>query len=448
MRVAITTLGCKVNQYDTAVMERLFDERSWQRVDFADEADAYVVNTCTVTDRADSDARNLARRARRRNPQARVVLTGCYAQTSPDAISELDYVDYVIGLGRLPDLLRAVEGDLRDRVAVSDLRHASTVDTLGIESFSGRTRAFVKIQEGCNLFCTYCIVPVARGRSRSVPAREILAEIDRLQARGFREVVLTGVHLGGYGKDLDERFDLAWLLEALAEHAPGLRIRISSVDPPEITERLVEIVASNDLFCPHFHIPLQAGVDTVLEKMGRQYTSAEAAERLAMLRERIPGVSIGTDVITGFPGESEEEFSRGIEYIERVGVNYLHVFPYSERTSTSAAKRWRPLDDHTVHERARILRGRDKSLRRRFEDRFLGTQLRVLFENARDTSSGLLKGYSENYLPVLLDGPDSLMNRIVDVELTARKGKRLIARTAAPHRRSASMPGRAAVAGP
>jgi threonylcarbamoyladenosine tRNA methylthiotransferase MtaB len=429
-------------------MERLFDERSWRRVDFTDEADAYVVNTCTVTDRADSDARNLARRARRRNPRARVVLTGCYAQTSPSAISELDYVDYVIGLGRLPDLLRAVEGELSDSVAVSDLRHASTVDTLGIESFSGRTRAFVKIQEGCNLFCTYCIVPVARGRSRSVPAREILTEIDRLEARGFREVVLTGVHLGGYGKDLDDRFDLAWLLEAIAEHAPGLRIRISSVDPPEITERLVDVVASNELFCPHFHVPLQAGVDAVLEKMGRQYTSAEAAERLAMLRERIPDVSIGTDVITGFPGESEDEFVRGIEYIERAGVNYLHVFPYSERTSTSAAKRWQPLDDHTVHERARILRGRDKLLRRRFEDGFLGTRRRVLFENARDGSSRLLKGYSENYLPVLLDGPDSLMNRIVDVELAARKGRRLLARTAAPHGRAASRAKRAAAVSP
>ena len=428
MRVAISTLGCKVNQYDTAVMERLFEERSWQRVDFSERADAYVVNSCTVTDRADADGRRLARRARRTNPDARVIMTGCYAQTSPEAISELDYVDYIIGLGRLPDLLSAVAGELDDRVAVSDLRKSSSVDTLGIATFPGRSRAFVKIQEGCNLYCTFCIVPVARGPSRSVEPRKIVEEIDRLEARGYREVVLTGVHLGGYGADLAQPRDLAWLLEAIAERRPRLRVRVSSIDPPEVTERLVDVIAGSPTFCKHLHVPLQSGDDNVLSRMRRKYTSAQAGEALSMLRERMPDVSIGTDVITGFPEETEAEFAATQDFLRRFELSYLHVFPYSRRSSTSAAKRWQELPDHIVHGRARELRSLDRRLRRQFEDRFVGTKASVLLEGNRDTATGKLKGYSNNYLPVICEGGDGLMNRIVDAELIGRSGKRLEAR--------------------
>lgn len=432
MRVAIATLGCKVNQYDTAVIQRAAEERGWSTVGFDEVADAYVVNTCTVTDRADGDARKLARRARRTNAAARVILTGCYAQTSPREIAELPYVDYVVGLGRLPDLLRAVEGELAERTAVSDLRKADTVSTLGIESFPGRTRAFVKVQEGCDLFCTYCIIPVARGRSRSVPPRRVLEEIDRLAARGFREVVLTGVHLGGYGKDLDQRFDLAYLLEALAEHAPAVRIRVSSIDPPELTPRLLDVVADNRLFCRHFHVPLQAGDDSVLARMKRAYSAAEAAEALARVRGRLPDACIGTDVITGFPGETDEEFARGADYLEQVGLDYLHVFPYSQRRSTSAAKRWAPLRRETVSARAAVLRRLDKKLRRAFRERFVGRVLDVLFETERDRATGMLRGYSDNYLPVLAPGGDTWLNRIAQVKLVATHENRVIAESPTP----------------
>jgi len=415
MRVAITTLGCKVNQYDSAVIDRMVSERGWRAVDFEEVADAYVVNTCTVTDRADGDARKLARKARRLNPGSRVIFTGCYAQTSPDEIARLGYVDYVIGLGRLPELLRAIEGELQERVAVADLRRATTVDTLGIETFPGRTRAFVKVQEGCNLFCTYCIIPVARGRSRSVAPREVLAEIDRLEARGYREIVLTGVHLGGYGRDLGEGFDLAFLLEALAEHAPRVRIRLSSIDPPEISPRLLDVVAGNPLFCRHFHIPLQAGDDGVLTRMRRVYSATEAAHAIAGLRARIPDACVGTDVITGFPGETDAEFARGFEYLSRVGLDYLHVFPYSQRRSTSAAKRWMPLPRGVVTTRAAALRALDRRLRIAFRERFIGHTLHVLFETSRDRTSGLLRGYSDNYVPVLCDAGDAWTNRIARV---------------------------------
>ncbi len=430
MRVAITTLGCKVNQYDTAVIERRFDERGWSRVGFDDTADAYVVNSCTVTDRADADARRLARRARRKNPDARVVMTGCYAQTSPDEVSALGEVDYVVGLGRLDDLLSAVEGELEQRAVVSDLRHAEEVATLGISTFSGRSRAFVKVQEGCNLFCTYCIVPVARGRSRSVSPRTVIDEIERLAARGYREVVLTGVHLGGYGDDLTPAMDLAGLLECIAERRPPLRVRISSIDPPEITERLLDVVSDGSLFCPHFHVPLQAGDDDILERMGRQYTAEEAARALGRLRERIPEVCIGTDMITGFPAETEEQFARSLRYLEDLEMSYLHVFPYSVRRATSAAKRWEPLEDSLVHERAREMRRLDGRLRQAYQDPFIGRSVRVLFEGAG--TEGRLTGYSENYLPISCSADaeqsERLSNRVVPVEVVGRAGKRLEAR--------------------
>ncbi len=417
MRVAVTTLGCKVNQYDTAVMERLFEERSWQQVPFGEEADAYVVNTCTVTDRADVDARRMARRAKRRNPGARVVMTGCYAQTSPEEVRALEDVDYVVGLGRLGDLLAAVAGELEVDTAVSDLRNARTVDTVGITSFSGRTRAFVKVQEGCNLFCTFCIVPVARGRSRSVPPRIVLDELERLVARGFREVVLTGVHLGGYGNDLDPSMDLAGLLECIAERDLPLRIRVSSVDPPELSDRFVRIVAESDRFCPHFHVPLQAGEDGVLDRMGRKYDTREAAAALDRLRTAIPDVAIGTDLITGFPAESEQEFERGLGWVEAMELAYLHVFPYSQRHSTSAAKRWAPLEDRIVHDRARRMRELDGELRRRYRARFAGRRALVLVEHCRESDGGLLRGHTEHYVPVAFEGPATLVNRFVDVVL-------------------------------
>ncbi len=438
MRVAIATLGCKVNQYDTAVMQRLFDERGWSRVDFNDPADAYVVNSCTVTDRADADARRMARRARRRNPDSRVIMTGCYAQTSPGAVAGLEYVDYVIGLGRLPELLSAVEGELDTPVSVADLRRESEVRTLGIESFPGRTRAFVKVQEGCNLFCTFCIIPVARGRSRSVPPRTVVEEVLRLEGRGYREVVLTGIHLGGYGDDLEPACDLAFLLEAIAERRPGLRVRISSVDPPELTPRLIDLLCEdNGIFCPHLHVPIQAASDPVLERMGRKYCADEAESALVSVRERLPDVSLGTDLITGFPGETESEFEEGLARIRRIGFHYLHVFPYSRRSSTAAAKRWEELPDHQVHERARVARRVDRDLRRAFEDRFAATTRTALFEDGRDPQSGLLKGYTDNYLPVACEGDDSLAGRLVPVRIgecdgaPQRVGKRLLTTTGA-----------------
>jgi len=353
-------------------------------------------------------------------------MTGCYAQTRPDELAALKEVDYVVGLGRLPELLDAVRGRLATTTAVADLRRAASVETSGIVGFAGRTRAFVKVQEGCNLFCTFCIIPLARGRSRSVPITSVLEEIETLCERGFHEVVLTGVHLGGYGLDLSPARNLPALLEAVAKRGPRLRIRISSLDPPEIDDRLLEIVADNPLFCRHFHIPLQAGNDAVLGRMRRAYTREKAARALRLLRERIPGVCIGTDVITGFPGESEDEFSDGYRYLADLPLDYLHVFPYSKRSSTSAAKRWNELPDHVVHDRARDMRLLDRRLRSRFLDRNIGECASVLFENATK-DDGMLKGYTDNYVPVVCKADPALRDRVVHVALGENVGGRLLA---------------------
>jgi threonylcarbamoyladenosine tRNA methylthiotransferase MtaB len=428
LRVAMTTLGCKVNQYDTATLETALRERC-EIVPFDAGADVYVVNSCTVTDRADAESRQLARRARRLNPHGRVILTGCFAQTSPQRAA-LPEVDYVIGVGRLPDLLRAVYDQIpvaEGRILVRNLRTAEQVSTLGAEVFGGQTRAFLKVQEGCDLFCTFCIVPFARGRSRSVEPRRVLAELERLTACGFREVVLTGIHLGGYGKDLTPGLTLTDLLEMIAEAAPVPRVRLSSIDPPEISARLLRLVADSDVFCPHFHVPVQAGADGVLRRMRRLYDAAMVRDVAAEIIRVLPHAGLGTDVIAGFPSESDAEFAAGEELLAAAPFSYFHVFPYSRRSGTTAAKIGGHLPPQTIAARARALRRLGAAKRRAFAERCVGAELDVLVETTRDRETGRLVGYSRNYARVLLDGPDALGNTEVRVRAVDRQGDRLLA---------------------
>ncbi|MBX3024407.1 tRNA (N(6)-L-threonylcarbamoyladenosine(37)-C(2))-methylthiotransferase MtaB [bacterium] len=426
LRVAFATLGCKVNQYDTATMQTAL-AADCEPVPFAAGADVYVVNSCTVTDRADAESRQLARRARRWNPRGRVILTGCFAQTSPQR-ADLPEVDYVIGVGRLPDLLRAVRDQIPDaegRVFVSNLRRAATVSTLGAEAFAGQTRAFLKVQEGCDLFCTFCIVPMARGRSRSVSPRRVLAELARLAGLGFREVVLTGIHLGGYGKDLETPLQLADLVEMIAEAAPVPRVRLSSIDPPEVTPRLLDLIARSPVLCEHLHVPVQAGADRVLRRMRRLYDAALVRAVASEIHRRLPGAGLGTDVIAGFPGEGDADFAATEALLAESGFSYLHVFPYSRRSGTTAAKASDHLAPAVIRERAGRLRRLGRAQREAFAERCLGQELRVLVESTRDASTGKLIGYSRNYARVLLDGDDDLANHEVPVRVLARVGDRL-----------------------
>jgi threonylcarbamoyladenosine tRNA methylthiotransferase MtaB len=415
--VHLATLGCKVNAYDTATIADRLTAHGCELVGPEERADVVIVNSCTVTDAADAESRRLARRARRRNPAARVILTGCYAQTKPAEASAVDVVDHVIGVGRLETLVDAVLRADTPRVAVDNLRRAERVTTFGARTFPGQTRAFLKVQEGCDLFCTFCIVPMARGRSRSLPPRTVLAEVAALAAAGFEEVVLTGIHLGGYGEDLVPRVDLAWLVEALVEQALVPRLRLSSIDPHEVTEPLLRVMAGAPSVCPHLHVPLQAADDEVLARMRRRYDGALARERLAMIRDYLPEAAIGTDLIAGFPGEDDAAFARTVAFLEESPVTYAHVFPYSVRSGTTAAK----LPDHlpvpVVTARARRLRAVAARKRAAFLARFDDTPAEILVETTRDPATGALRGYTRNYLRARLDGPDAWKGCRVPVRL-------------------------------
>jgi threonylcarbamoyladenosine tRNA methylthiotransferase MtaB len=427
LRIALTTLGCKVNQYDTATIEDRLIAEGHECVPFADTADVYIVNSCTVTNQADAESRQLVRRAKRQNPSARVIMTGCYAQANPKAVAKVPEVDYVIGLNRLDDILRAVKNDVAvKRISVSNLRkegESPRVNTLGAVTFSGQTRAFLKIQEGCDLFCTFCIVPMSRGKSRSVPPRVVLEQLDRLAERGFQEVVLTGIHLGGYGEDLDPPISLTWLLEAIEDRKPVPRIRVSSLDPHEISDELILLLGQAETLCPHLHVPLQSGEDATLARMRRRYDTALARDVLVKLREALPQAALGTDLIVGFPGESKEAFAHTCTFLEESPLTYFHVFPYSVRSGTTAAKFSDRVPQPIIDVRAREVRKLGERKKAAFARSFVGQQVPVLFEHTRDKNTGMLKGYGRNYIRVLAAGDDAYMNREVFVTITRTNGE-------------------------
>ncbi|MFI5352035.1 MAG: tRNA (N(6)-L-threonylcarbamoyladenosine(37)-C(2))-methylthiotransferase MtaB [Candidatus Binatales bacterium] len=429
MRFAIATLGCKVNQYDSAIIEDRLRAQGMQRAEFNEPADVYIVNTCTVTDRADAESRKLARRARRLNPAARIIATGCLAQASPEVLARVPEIDHVIGLGRLDDLTRAATAvavatgagaGAGERVMVSNLRKERAAIELGAVAISGQTRAFLKLQEGCDQFCTFCIVPFSRGTSRSVEPRRIFAALDDLHARGFREATLSGVHLGGYGRDLSPAIDLETLLEMIAERSPIGRVRISSLDPEELSERIISIIAGSDKFCPHLHLPLQSGDDQILAAMRRRYDTAYYRERIERVMEAMPDAAIGTDLIVGFPGETAAHFERYFKFVESLPLAYFHVFPYSVRTGTTAAKFGGRVGQGKIKEQAQALRDLGESKRAAFARRFVGARLQVLLEEREPR--GKLSGYSRNYIRVAAGGPDELKNHEVEVAVSAIDG--------------------------
>lgn len=426
-RVSIVTLGCKVNSYDTATIGDRLRQAGCTMVAAGVPADVVIVNSCTVTDAADAESRRLARRARRENPAARVIVTGCFAQTQPERAARAEAVDYVIGLDRLDAIVEAVTtpAPALARIVVGQSRRAEAVRTFGARSFPGQTRAFLKVQEGCDLFCTFCIVPMARGKSRSLPPREVLSEMEGLATQGFQEVVLTGVHLGGYGEDLAPAVDVVWLLEALLEQNLFPRIRLSSIDPHEITEPLVRLMAAAPQVCPHLHVPLQAADDDVLRRMRRRYDTALTAERLAMIREYLPDASIGTDVIAGFPGEDDASFERTMAFVTGSPLTYAHVFPYSVRSGTTAAKLDGKLPPQVIRERAERLRHLFAAKRTAFARRFEGAVAEVLVENSRDPQSGLLRGYTRNYLRAHFEGDDATMGKRMPARLSMGRGGRV-----------------------
>jgi threonylcarbamoyladenosine tRNA methylthiotransferase MtaB len=441
MRFAITTLGCKVNQYDSAMIETRLEQAGLERCEFDEPADVYVVNTCTVTDRADTESLKLARRARRLNPSARVIMTGCLAQASPNRLAAAREVDQVVGLARMEDLVRAATQGDAPRVMVSDLRRNKTALDVKAVVPAGQTRAFLKLQEGCDQFCTFCIVPFSRGASRSVPPRQVMEALDDLYERGFKEVILSGVHLGGYGKDLSPPVTLLELLEMVAERCRVPRVRLSSIDPEELSDEIIDLIAGAEHFCPHLHLPLQSGEDETLARMRRRYVAQDYRGLLERIVERIPEAAIGTDLIVGFPGESAAHFERYYEFVAQLPLAYFHVFPYSVRSGTTAAKFAGKVAAGEIKRRAAQLRELGESRRREFISRFAGAKLKVLIEETREPGCGRLRGYSRNYIKVLVRGSDQLKNHEVDVQASGGDALALVGEVIQPQVSAGLAPG-------
>jgi len=422
LMVAFATLGCKLNQVETREIERLLESKGFRTVPFEEPAHVYVVNTCTVTGKADFSDRQMIRRAIARNPQALVVVTGCYAQTAPDAIARIPGVDLILGNQekyQLAELLDSLKKRVKPLVRVGDISKARTLPAAPFTKFSGRSRAFVKIQDGCQHRCAFCIVPYARGPSRSQETKRVVDQIHELVDSGYREVVLTGVDMGHYGWDFVPRTSLAALLRTILAEVSGLRrLRLSSILPAYFTSELVEVISGSPVVAPHLHIPLQSGSDRILRVMRRPYNTRIYQSLLEKLSEAIPALGLGTDVIVGFPGETEADFEATREFIRTLPFSYLHVFSYSDRKGTEATQ----LPDHVpprlIVQRSKILRDLSQAKRLEFGRRLLNQPQEVLVLKTRDKATGLLIGLTGNYVELLFDGPDSLMREFVNVTVT------------------------------
>lgn len=416
MKVAIATLGCKVNQYESAGILEALEQQGLDMIPFDQPADYYVINTCTVTGRSDVQSRQLIRRAARTNPRAQIIVTGCYARLAAEHLRKLPGVALVTDQkAMIPDAIASSK--LPAGIMLSDASHfPPDLSSLRPVRFRGHTRAFLKVQDGCNSRCRYCIVPFARGPSRSIPEVEVISRVAELRDGGFREIVLTGIHLGAYGTDLSPRTDLAGMVKTLTDRRLVERLRLSSIEPLEITDSLITIFEHSGTLCRHLHIPLQSGDDDILKRMGRPYDSAFFARLLEKIWRAVPDLAVGVDVMAGFPGEDRRAFERTLRFIADLPVAYLHVFPYSERAGTEAAVMSGKVSAADKKERAEQMRNLAKRKRATFAQRFVGRKMAVLVEGKPDRETGLWRGFSGNYIPVILtDGNSSHVNQVVHV---------------------------------
>ena len=413
--ISIVTLGCKVNQYDTAVILNQLPKSKYNRVPFSEKADVYVIDTCTVTHKADAEARNYINRAKRANPEGLVVVTGCYAQVSAEELKAVKGVDYVIGnshkFSSLLKVIREGERQKKAKVFISDIFKEKKKDfeSPDIEIFPGRTRAFLKVQDGCNYACTFCIIPRARGRSRSLEIKEILNRMQKLSDSGYKEIVLTGVHIASYGRDIGTTF--FELLREIESAKIVNRIRLTSLDPADTELDLIDFIADSETICPQFHIALQSGDQNVLKRMRRRYNPQKFTEITNLIRERIPDAAIGSDIMVGFPGETEEEFLNTYNVANESELTYFHVFPYSKRKMTPAAVMEDQVPPEIIKDRSKRLRDLGSEKKTSFFSQFIGRTLPVLIEKGS-------KGTTPNYIPVKIDQDNFNIGEEVFVKIT------------------------------
>ena len=395
-RVKFFTLGCKVNQYESHAMEGLFSKAGYTLAKKGETADVCVINTCTVTGVSDKKSRQIIRRAKRENPGAVLAAVGCLAQVAPDELKKIEEIDVILGTSNKGDIVKAVEAAAQEKV-IWIPEKTREFEKLWIDSFSERTRAFIKIQDGCDRYCSYCIIPYARGPVRSRPMDEVCREINALTKKGYCEFVLTGIHVASYGRNSDD--DLITLLRRVNDIPGVARIRLSSMEPLAFTPEFISAISETEKVCPHFHLSLQSGSEKILKLMNRRYTPDMYAGYVERIRKNLPDAAITTDVITGFPGEGEAEFTETVDFVKKVALSDIHVFPYSERRGTRAAEFDGRVDVPEREERARRLIAIAAQLRDEFVSRYIGKEVEVLWE--QKTRDGLHSGFTKNYIKVL-----------------------------------------------
>lgn len=427
-KAALHNLGCKVNAYETEAMQEMLEKAGYEIVPFKEGADVYVINTCTVTNIADRKSRQMLHRARKMNPDAVVVAAGCYVQAQEGKVDSC--IDIVLGNNKKKDLIRILDEYRKSRaesgrekeilpdVELEDIGHTKEYESLNLTRPGDHTRAYIKVQDGCNQFCTYCIIPYARGRVRSRSMEDVLDEVRTLADNGYKEVVLTGIHLSSYGIDFDKEYHLLELIRAVHEIDGIERIRLGSLEPGIITEKFAEGIAKLPKMCPHFHLSLQSGCDATLKRMNRRYTSSEYAEKCELLRKYFPNPALTTDVIVGFPGETEEEFKESYDFVDSIDFYETHIFKYSRREGTKAAVMPDQVDEQIKAKRSAQLIELGEKKRAAYEQSFQGKEVEVLVEEDLELNGKEVQiGHTKEYMKIALETNENLKNSIVKVQI-------------------------------
>ncbi|WMJ82312.1 tRNA (N(6)-L-threonylcarbamoyladenosine(37)-C(2))-methylthiotransferase MtaB [Clostridium sp. MB40-C1] len=420
MKVAFATLGCRVNQYESEAMAEKFIKSGYEVVPFSEFADVYVVNTCTVTNMSDKKSRQMISRARRLNEDAIIAAVGCYTQIAPDKVKEIKDVDVVLGTRNKGEIVYWVNRSREERsqiVEVNDVLKNKVFEDLTIEEYQDRTRAFLKIQDGCNNFCSYCLIPFARGAVCSKKPEKVISEVRELASHGFKEVILSGIDISSYGVDLEGEHNLLTILQEIDKIDGIERIRIGSIGPEFFNKDIMNGISKLKKLCPHFHLSLQSGCNETLKRMNRRYTVEEYKTIVDGLRDQIKGVSITTDIIVGFPEESEEEFNKTYEFLKEIKLSKMHIFKYSPRTGTKAASMEDQIDGNIKDARSKMLIELNEENERAFMENFIGENMKVLYEQKIDKEEDLYEGYTPNYIKIITKSKEDIRGKIVDTLL-------------------------------
>lgn len=419
-KIAIHTLGCRANQLESSIISDKFTALGWHVVGFNDIADIYIINTCTVTAKSDTTSRYFIKKAKKINPAAKIVVTGCYAQTAAEEVASIEEVDLVLGNVEKTEIAEKILNFTeKEKILVADIMKEDEFRDKTVLSASGRVRANIKVQDGCNFRCSYCIIPYARGKSRSNKPENVINQVKEITAKGFQEVVFSGIHLGQWGLDLTPKSKLVKLLQEVEKIETLHRYRLSSMDPTEFDAELVETLCSSEKFCRHLHISLQSGSNKILKSMRRRYSVEKYSELINTLVEKIPLINIGSDIIVGFPGETDEAFEETYNNLKNLPIGYIHVFSYSERKGTPAATMPDKVPQPIKKQRNARLQELANIKKDLFRKNLIGKEFEIIVENARDKNTGYLKGMTDNYLAVPVAGGDELKNKLIKIRLNS-----------------------------